>query len=47
MGKVVKEEDRDGFWLVKPGENSNRGRGIVVCRGLEAAVEEINHRYGS
>lgn len=28
-------------WIVKPGEDSNRGRGIVVCKGWEEVVREI------
>ena len=27
----------EGLWIVKPGENSNRGRGIVICKN-EASV---------
>ncbi len=26
---IMKKE----VWIVKPGEDSNRGRGIVVCKG--------------
>lgn len=27
------------IWIVKPGENSNRGRGIILCRDLEKLEE--------
>lgn len=30
--RAMKMESADkSYWLVKPGENSNRGRGIIVC----------------
>lgn len=41
---LPKNIDHSGYWIVKPGENSNRGRGIVVCKGLDSAVIEINSR---
>lgn len=28
-------EDVKNIWIMKPGENSNRGNGISVCHGLE------------
>lgn len=28
-------EDVRNIWIMKPGENSNRGNGISVCHGLE------------
>lgn len=31
-------------WIVKPGENSNQGRGIEVCRNL-SEVESIISNY--
>ena len=45
----MKEKDRaEGMrrevWIVKPGEDSNRGRGIVVCKGWEEVVKEISKR---
>jgi len=27
-------EDFKNIWIMKPGENSNRGNGITVCHGL-------------
>lgn len=42
---LVDGGDADGAWIVKPGENSNRGRGIVVCKNLQAAIQEINTRF--
>jgi hypothetical protein len=30
------------IWIVKPGENSNRGRDIVVCNSLEQIKEIIS-----
>ena len=29
-----KMEKIDSLWIVKPGENSNRGKGIVVCKNI-------------
>ena len=31
-------EEGDDYWIVKPGENSNRGRGIVVCVSMDEAI---------
>lgn len=31
-------------WIVKPGENSNRGQGIEVCMKLEEIRAIINKR---
>lgn len=33
--KKKKGEDVKNVWIMKPGENSNRGNGITVCHGLE------------
>lgn len=33
------------IWIVKPAESSNRGRGIIVCQGLEQTLSEIYHRF--
>ena len=30
------------IWILKPGENSNRGNGITVCNTLKDIVSEIN-----
>jgi hypothetical protein len=30
------------IWIMKPGENSNRGNGIFVCNTLKEIVAEIN-----
>jgi len=30
------------IWIMKPGENSNRGNGIFVCNTLREIVAEIN-----
>lgn len=38
-GMMPRGMGEDGGWIVKPGENSNRGRGIVVCGTLEQAVQ--------
>ena len=32
-------------WIVKPGEDSNRGRGIVICKGWESVMTEIGKRF--
>ena len=29
------------LWIVKPGENSNRGKGIIVCEKLEEIREIV------
>lgn len=37
--REVGERMRKEVWIVKPGEDSNRGRGIVVCKGWEEVVK--------
>lgn len=29
-------------WILKPGENSNRGNGITVCSTIKEIIAEIN-----
>lgn len=38
------EEDSLNLWIVKPGENSNRGFGISVHSG-EGLKKEIDRRF--
>lgn len=30
------------MWILKPGENSNRGNGIMVCSTMKEIISEIN-----
>ena len=30
------------IWILKPGENSNRGHGITVCSNMREVIAEIN-----
>lgn len=39
-----KGEDIKNMWIIKPGENSNRGNGISVCFNLEDVRLRINGR---
>lgn len=32
------------IWIIKPGEDSNRGRGIVVTHSKEGTLEELRGR---
>jgi len=31
----------DQLWMVKPGENANRGEGVCVCQDAEEVTEEV------
>jgi hypothetical protein len=33
--KKKQEANHPNIWIIKPGENSNRGRGIKVCRTIQ------------
>lgn len=33
-------------WIIKPGENSNRGRGITIAHSSAEAAEELRRRLG-
>jgi hypothetical protein len=37
-------EDVRNVWIIKPGENSNRGNGISVCFTLDDIKHRINGR---
>lgn len=42
------EKISNGIWICKPGENSNRGRGIKIARNLSEVrreIEEMEHRH--
>lgn len=41
--KSVKESKKRPLWIVKPGENSNRGNGITVCDMLEQIKDELRN----
>lgn len=30
------------IWILKPGENSNRGNGIMVCSTMKEIISEVN-----
>jgi hypothetical protein len=32
------------MWIMKPGENSNRGKGITVCHGLDDVKARLKGR---
>jgi len=36
----------DNIWIVKPGENTNRGKGIKVCNSVEQIKEYIEEKEG-
>lgn len=40
-------ENKLGGWIIKPGENSNRGKGITVCKNFVDAVKELKDRFTS
>jgi len=40
--KATKDKKRKNFWIIKPGEYSNRGCGITVQSTLEMIEEEIS-----
>jgi hypothetical protein len=43
--KIARESDKTGvknLWIVKPGENTNRGSGISVCSSLEQVRNEVS-----
>ena len=35
------EEEVKNVWIVKPGENTNRGCGITVCKDLQGVKEVV------
>ena len=37
-----KEEKGQNVWIVKPGENTNRGNGITVCKELNQIVSLVD-----
>lgn len=37
----MEREDGKPVWIVKPGENTNRGTGIALCKSLQQIREEI------
>ena len=43
-GKKQKKPKLKNIWIVKPGENSNRGRGITVCQTIEEVDSIINSK---
>jgi hypothetical protein len=46
--KFFKENfDHESFWIVKPGENSNRGNGIEICSSLEEVESVVASSYTS
>lgn len=48
LGDIEDVEDHFGIsipkniWIMKPGENSNRGNGIFVCSTMREIVQEMN-----
>lgn len=43
--KIARESEKTGvknLWIVKPGENTNRGSGISVCNSLEQVRNEVS-----
>lgn len=38
-----KQDNSKNFWIIKPGENSNRGNGISVCNSLEQIRSEMSN----
>ena len=40
--RELKERGLGSIWIVKPGEYTNRGIGITVCKSLEQVVNAIN-----
>lgn len=39
----IEEKTREKLWIVKPGENTNRGKGIKVCNSISAIEEFISN----
>ena len=42
MQQVDKKVSKGNIWIVKPGENSNRGHGITVCSKLKEIKQIIS-----
>ena len=40
-------ENQENVWIIKPGENSNRGTGIMICKTLGKIKEIISHPANS
>lgn len=36
--------ENPGLWIIKPGERSNRGNGITICKSLEEIKDVINKK---
>lgn len=37
--KTLIESNENEYWIIKPGEDSNRGRGITICKGVKSVIE--------
>ena len=45
--ELFKKHYNDHIWIVKPGENSNRGHGIQILNSLDKILHTINNEYSS
>ena len=44
--RMKKKKKTKNIWIVKPGENTNRGNGIQVCKSIEEIKEVIKKKVG-
>jgi len=49
--KLRQKHQKDSIWIIKPGENTNRGKGIQVCQNIKEIEDFMdnnsdNHRNG-
>ena len=43
--KSIEHPKKHSYWIVKPGENSNRGNGIMVCDNIRDIRNLLNHKH--
>lgn len=43
----ARQNSRRNMWIIKPGENSNRGRGIIVSNSLNEISEKVKNKKKS
>lgn len=47
VGRFFAEEAERHIWIIKPGENTNRGNGISICKSLEKIKIELQNNSSS
>ena len=45
--EFLKSHTKDSWWIVKPGEDANRGNGIKVFNNLQKIKDHISSEFNS